>query len=234
LEIKDADFKAMQTKIKDLEKDIKKLKDIEDIGRLQKAYGYYLEHWMYDEIIDLFADEPDTTLNIMYGIFYGKEGIRRYFTGMLDMTQRTDFVHLLMQLAGIVDISDDGKSAEGRWSGFGIVAMPRKDAVTQLLTGGIYTVEYIKKDDKWQIHKLIWNPLCNSRPGSWLNKTEKGSQAMSQDTSYVVNNPRIDKKRDLDTVYPSGYIVPFHYVHPVTGKPSSEAKRNAAREKKDK
>ena len=231
MEIKAADIKAMKTRIKDLENEVNKLKDLENINRLQKAYGFYLEHWMYEEIIDLFADSPDTMLNLTYGIFYGKEGVRRYFTGMLEMTQRPDFVHQLMQLSGIVDISDDRKSAKGRWYGFGVVAMPRKDGVLQLLTGGIYTVEYIKIEGKWQILKLMWNPLFNSRPGMGLQRPEKGSLGMSKENSYVVNNPRFDKPRDVNTLYPTGYIVPFHYVHPVTGKPSTEAKRKEAPEK---
>jgi hypothetical protein len=38
--------------------------------------------------------------------------------------------------------------------------------------------------------------------------------------------PRIENSR-----YPSGYIIPFHYKHPVTGKETSEKKRNAASKK---
>jgi hypothetical protein len=55
----------MESRIKELEKQVGTLRDIEDIQRLQKSYGYYLQHWMYEEIIDLFSDSPDTVLNIM-------------------------------------------------------------------------------------------------------------------------------------------------------------------------
>ena len=33
---------------------------------------------------------------------------------------------------------------------------------------------------------------------------------------------------DVATEYPSGYIVPFHFKHPVTGNETSEKKRNKA------
>ena len=36
-----------------------------------------------------------------------------------------------------------------------------------------------------------------------------------------------DEWAEYDTQYPSGYIYPFHYMHPVTRKPTSEARRNA-------
>jgi hypothetical protein len=32
---------------------------------------------------------------------------------------------------------------------------------------------------------------------------------------------------EYTTEYPSGYILPFHYKHPVTGKATSENKHNA-------
>jgi hypothetical protein len=238
------DLKAAETRIKELETQVKALKglekqvarlnDLEDISRLQKTYGYYLEHWMYEELIELFADSPDTTLNLTYGIFYGKEGVRKYFSGMLEMTQHQEFLHQLMQLQGVVDVAEDSKSAQGRWYGFGAVAMPRRDGILQILTGGIYTVEYIKKDGKWQILKLMWNPLYNAPPGIGWVKPEKVAKGMSRGNSLVTNPPKFDKARDLDTQYPTGYIVPFHFKHPVTGKPSSEARRNAARKKKSK
>jgi len=36
-----------------------------------------------------------------------------------------------------------------------------------------------------------------------------------------------DEWAEYNTSYPSGYIYPMHFVHPVTGKPTSEAERNA-------
>jgi hypothetical protein len=39
-----------------------------------------------------------------------------------------------------------------------------------------------------------------------------------------ITNPQLKPK---DLRYVSGYIFPFHFTHPVTGKPTSEAKLNA-------
>jgi hypothetical protein len=225
-------IKEIEARLQELEKQVAKLKDLEEINRLQKSYGFYLEHWMYEDIIELFADSPDTELNLTYGIFYGKEGVRKYFSGMHEMTQHREFMHQIMQLSGVVDIGADGKSARGRWYGFGAVAMPRKDGIYQVFSSGIYTVEYIKKDRKWQILKLMWNSIYDAKPGiGWVGEG-KATTTMARSNSLVVNLPKFDKPRELDTRYTTGYIVPFHYKHPVTGKPSTEAKRNAALKKK--
>ena len=227
------DLTAMEARIKELEKQVGEMKDLEAINRLQKAYGFYLEHWMYEDLIDLFADSPDTVLNLTYGIFYGKEGVRKYFAGMLEMTQHREFVHQVMQLSGVVDIDAGGKTAKGRWYGFGAVAMPRSDGIFQVFTSGIYTCDYVKEDGKWKILRLMWNPIYNAPPAIGWVKPDKATTKMSRENSLVANPPKADKPRNLDTQYPSGYIVPFHFKHPVTGKPSTDAKRNAALKKKE-
>jgi hypothetical protein len=241
------DLKAMETRIKELEKQVASfkemekqvatLKDIEAINRLQKSYGYYLEHWMYEDIIDLFADDPDTTLNLMVGIYEGIEGVRKYFTGISRMANNPEFLHQIMQLSGVVDIAPDGKSATGRWYGFGSVALPRGEGVRQMFTTGIYISEYVKKDGKWQILKLMWNPLYTAAPDKgWVAPERLAAAAVpspGNTQQAFSNSPKPDKPRDVDGRYPSGYIVPFHYKHPVTGKPSTDAKRNASLKKKE-
>ena len=108
--------------------------------------------------------------------------------------------------------------------GFGAAALPTGKGVLQNLTGGIYTVEYIKENGKWRIHKLMWNPVINAPPAEGWVKPERVAAA----TPGGHKSPRPDKPRDIDTRYPSGYIPPFHYPHPVTGKKTSERRHNAS------
>ena len=224
-----AEIKTLKTQVKELKAEVEKLKDLEEINRLQKIYGYYLEHWMYEDIIDLFSDSPDTLLNLTYGIFHGKAGIKKYFAGMLEMTQLPEFLHQIMQLAGVVDIDKSGTIAQGRWYGFGVVVMPRSNGYFQDLAAGIYTCEYIKEDSVWKILKLMWNPIYDASGISLVK--DKPSIGITKDNSLVKHHPKFDEPRNINTKYPTGYIVPFHFKHPVTGKPSREGKRNAAREK---
>lgn len=224
-------IKEMEARLQELENQVAKLKDLEAINRLQRSYGFYSEHWMYEDIIDLFADSPDTMLNIMAGIFMGKEGVRKYFGGMTEMTQNQEFLHQIMQLSGIVDIADNGKSAKGRWYGFGPVALPIGKGVYQFFADGTYIADYIKEDGVWKILKLMWNPLYTTPPEKGWVKPERIA-TIEKGTLRTLGHIQADKPREIDPQYPSGYIVPFHYKHPVTGKPSTDAKRNTAWKKK--
>ena len=214
----------IEARIKELEKKAAILDDLEAIKRLQMSYGYYLEHWMYEEVIDCFSDSSDTILNIMVGIFQGKEGVRRYFTGEKARSMDPEMLHQVMQLSGVVDVDAEGKTAYGRWYGFGATALPTGKGVMQNLTVGIYTVEYIKEDGKWKILKLMWNPIINAPPALGWVKPERVAAIMPEE---LPKPPHPDKPRNIDTRYPSGYIPPFHYPHPVTGKETSERKHNS-------
>jgi len=74
----------IEARFKGLEDKVRVLEDLEAIQKLQKAYGYYLEHWMVEELIDLFADNPQTELSLRVGRYLGKEGVKRYFKGEPD------------------------------------------------------------------------------------------------------------------------------------------------------
>jgi hypothetical protein len=214
--------KDVETRLKELERKVATLEDLQAIMKLQRTYGFYLEHWMYDDIIDLFSDRDDTQLNIVVGIYLGKEGIKRYFSGEKARFTDPELLHQIMQLSGVVDVAADGKTAAGRWFGFGAVALPTSKGVVQNLTAGIYTVEYVKEDGKWKIWKIMWNPelMADTREG-WIKK-----ERLAQPGAAPRKPPRPDKPRDIDSKYPSGYIPPFHYKHPVTGKPTTERKHN--------
>ena len=215
----------LEARVKDLEKQVIKLNDIEDIQRLQKSYGYYIEHWMYQELSDLFADSPDTELNILTGVFIGKESVKKYFYSLKHQNNDPEFLHQLMQLSGIVDIMPDGKTAKGRWFASGAMALPFSDGVKPLSCNGIYTSEYIREDGKWKILKLTWHPLFLVLPfEGWVKKERLTTKGIKLSSSQAA---KPDKPRDFDPRYPSGYIVPFHFKHPVTGKKTNEAKHNA-------
>ncbi len=219
------DIQAMEARIKELENKVRILDDLEAIKRLQRSYGYYIEHWMYEDIIDCFSDSADTELNILVGRYLGKDGVRRYFEGEKRRSGNPEVLHQVMQLSGVVDINPDGKSAEGRWYGLGCVSLPNDKGVLQNISGGIYNATYIKEDGKWKILKLVWNPTYMFDPRQGWVKPER---AVAATFNSLAEPPRPDKPRQLDTRYPSGYIAPFHYKHPVTGKQTTERRHNAS------
>jgi hypothetical protein len=215
-------IEALEKRCQDLEKQVRNLQDIEEIKTLQKAYGYYLEHWMSKEVIDLFSDDSDVTLTLAAGTYLGKERVRGYFS---HVKPTQEFLHQVMQLSGIVTVSDDGKKAKGRWYGWGAVAMPSDKLVRQSFFGGIYECEYIKETGIWKIQKLRFDQVYSATPKDGWVKPELVAPRNPQNLGP---NFKADIPRSTASRYPSGYILPFSFKHPVTGEETSEGEWNMA------
>ncbi|HTY82454.1 MAG TPA: nuclear transport factor 2 family protein [Dehalococcoidales bacterium] len=214
------DVKGLESRVKGLEEKVRILQDIEEINRLQRAYGFYLEHFMLDEIVDLFADRNDLMLNGAEGT---KDDIRKFFKNLSDLSLNPEFLHQAMQLSGVVDVNPDGKTAEGRWYSLGSVALPSEKGVRPISLNGIYTVEYLKDNDKWKLKHLKFHPIILASPTEgWVKKDRLPPVTAGEPPRRGPSKPL-----DAEARYPSGYIVPFHFNHPVTGKKTSEAKHNA-------
>jgi hypothetical protein len=213
----------LEARIKSLESQVRTLQDIEDIKKLQRAYGYYLEHWMTQEIIDLFADGPGVALEWPEGKYLGKEGVKRYFEG--NDKKDPEFLHQLMQLSPVVDIEPDGKSAKGRWYCWGAIAAPVGGGVIPSFQSGLYENEYVKEDGKWKIKRFRWHMTYAVKPGEGLVDPLRIAAADRSAKIMGATTPDIPDTR-FEHRYPSGYIFPFHYHHPVTAQPTSEGQRN--------
>jgi hypothetical protein len=193
------------------------LEDIEAIKKLHNAYGYYLEHWQEDEIVELFSHNPDVSVEInATGLYKGWEAIKasyrfadHYSAYKGAEKAPPDYLHILMPIAGIVDVDPDGKTAKGRWYGFFLGAMPRPRKVRALIGATIWENEYIKEDGVWKFLKLFANDIiCSPLDEGWVK------------TPYLVNTRKtVAPSPDVHFQhYPSGYIFPYHYKNPVTGK----------------
>ena len=91
---------------------------------------------------------------------------------------------------------------------------------------GIYNSEYIKEDGKWKFKKLQFDLLYVSPLGQGWVRPDRVAVGPHQST---LPSLEADIPRSVNPRYPSGYIVPFHYKHPVTGKETSEQVRNSSR-----
>jgi hypothetical protein len=220
---------SVEERIQALENEVQRLKDIDEIKNLQCAYNYYLEHWMVKEVVDCFADGPGVALDFPEGTYLGKDRVRYSFEGMKSrVDDNPEFLHQLMPIAPIITVAPDGKTAWGRWYSFGPMAMPLGAGVNQAFCNGIYENEYIKDGGKWKIQRLSWHRIFDAEPGSGWVRPER---IAAVDSSIKLS--RSGAKADipgtrLNLVYPSGYIFPFHFPHPVTGEKTGEDRVNKA------
>jgi hypothetical protein len=223
LEVKVKKLETQQKKsrliIKQLEARITQAEDIEAIKKLQRAYGFYLEHWQEDELIDLFSKRDDVTVEINdSGEFRGAEGVIKcyvfgdhYTAYSGQKTAPPEYLHLMVPISGIVDIDPDGKTAKGRWYGTFHGALPRGGMLRALIGYGIWEMDYIKEEGVWKIWKLLFCDIFSSPiEDGWVK------------TPFINNPPAKERPapvrgKDIKP-YPSGYIFPYHYKNPVSGK----------------
>jgi hypothetical protein len=223
---------SLEERLAAVEKRLQHLEDIQAINRLQYAYNYYVEHMMKQEIIDCFSDSPDVLLDWLEGKWKGKAGVRKYFN--VNQTPPAGFRHQLMPISGLITVAPDGKTAKGRWYAFGAHLNTRQRQTEEkpfsaAFVNGIYEMGYIKEDGVWKILSINWViPYSVSITGGWRMPEDIGGPMLKALSApggpkFVADVP-MDKE---DLRYVTGYIFPFHFNHPVTGKATSEAKLNA-------
>ena len=205
----------------ELEARIQKIEDILEIEKLGRMYGYYLEHWMDKEIIGLFSDGENVALEWTEGNYYGKENVKRYFEGIRKVLDYPEFTHQLMQVSPVIDVAPDGKTAKGRWYGFGGVSSLDGKDLKHHFVSGTYENDYVKENGKWKIQRFRWylNYVSGGDAG-WSTSVVPKSLSGEPVPDEVKMHPEREK--------PFGFIMPFHYPHPITGKKTDEAKLNQA------
>lgn len=207
--------------LEELEARITRLKDIQEIKRLQKIYGYYQDYCEWRKIVDLFTDNDPCVEEADRGVYQGKESVRRYFIDLLgggdpDRPPRPGYLGIMFQLQGVITVDSGGKSAGGRWYGMGMEAKPtvslHEGELRQTWIHGIYENEYVKEGGKWLFKKLFFNLVFRTPyEDGWLKAPVVGQNGPDQ-----VIKP--DAPPTAYFPYPSGYHVPFSFKHPITGK----------------
>lgn len=193
-----------------------RIQDIDDIENLQRIYGYYTDKMLWDQVVDLFAD--NATLEIGYsGIYVGKDSIRKYLYSLSGGRQGPIEGRLYehMQFQPIISLSDDGDTAKGRWHSLLQLGSYGSGSGGQW-GEGVYENEYVKQDGAWKISKLHWYAtFIAPYEGGWLKVKGDAVRDYSLGKGVTPDRP---SGEDIKT-YPDAFVVPFHYTNPVTGEP---------------
>jgi hypothetical protein len=183
---------------------ITRLEDANQIERVQRTYGYFVDKGQWTRLSELFAD--NATLEIGgRGVFVGKARVLEYMQkafGPDGITEGKIFNH--MQYQPIVDVDADGLHGKARMRAY-VMSM-----------GGwglpLYENEYVKEDGVWKISKLVGPFTMSSSWEGW------GKAAIPNTRPESFDPPPDLPPSVVYLTYPSYYIVPFHYPNPVTGK----------------
>jgi hypothetical protein len=200
--------------IEELEKRVQLAEDIQEIEHLQRIYAYYFDNHCWQEIVDLFSDNPESVEIVDHGVFYGKKGIERVYLDVIGARGRPPrepwIAFIVMQIGGVVDVSPDGRSAEGRWQTWLFESKPYGAFPRQEFLHGYYENKYVKENGQWLFSKLLWNnTFCSPVEDGWLKLPLMGWMPL----------PDADEPPTAFHPYPHHRgNVPFHYRHPITGK----------------
>jgi SnoaL-like domain len=223
------DLSTLARQVEQLANEVGLLNDVQAIRKLQHAYGYYLDKCLYDEVVDLFA--PQGEVRFMGGAFKGKPGLRRLYCERF----RRNFTgghngpvygFLLdhLQLQDIVDVAPDRATARGRFRCFMQAGSheTKKDAPAhmpaQWWEGGIYENQYVREDAVWKILVLNYTAVYHGLYESGWAHTPPQFVPFFSETfpDNPVGPDALVEPRPV--IWPETSVVPFHYVHPVTGK----------------
>ncbi len=201
----------LEKRIADLEKRIQEQEDINQIKNLQRAYGYYLDKALWELCADCFAENGSLEL-AQRGVYAGKERIRKILETMPDSKDGIPYgmVANHMNLQPVINIDSGGQTARGRWRAFIQVGKLHEKA---FWGEGTYENTYVKEKGVWKIDVCHW--YC-----TYLTPFDKG-WAQEYESLMPRVNPDFPPDYPPTEVYddfPSVYIPPFHYKHPVTGK----------------
>jgi len=220
------DIAALTARIEKLEHELAIQQDVHQIRRVQYTYGYFIDKSQYNEVVDLFAEDGEVWFK--GGIFRGKAGVRRLYVEDF----RTQFTeghngprygwlldHPQMQM--VIDVAPDRNTAKARGrsmmqAGLHHTAKGRQRAWWE---GGIYENDYLREDGVWKIKALRYFPFWHGSFAEGWQKTPIDFVPMYT-TCYPQNPLGPDELQNPPPrLWPATDTVPFHYPHPVTGKP---------------
>ena len=192
------DVKELEEKVKTLENEIRRLADIEEIKKLQRIYGYYLDHHMGDAIVDLFSNDTESVET--NGVYLGKEGAKRLFKNRYDVACPPGWLGRHMIQQGVIDVDPDGKTAKGRWGVFYCLASPVDGELKALWGHGLYENEYVKEDGKWKFRKFqLFRNFVTPYEDGWV---KTGDYARMDPSGFLYLEGRIS-----DTINVGGFLV---------------------------
>jgi hypothetical protein len=132
----------------DMENRLKKTEDIEEINKLHCRYVNLLMDNKWDEIMELFSENP---IAIMTETHKGRAAIEKW------LKQSVARFHIGKEGDFIVhpNITVEGDKAKGNWLLYMMWAHPRT-LQSLFWNQGYYDCEYVRENGKWKFNVFQW------------------------------------------------------------------------------
>ncbi|KAK1779601.1 SnoaL-like domain-containing protein [Copromyces sp. CBS 386.78] len=193
--------------------------DEAEIRKTHHKYGYYLDKCLYNQVVNLFSNRPDTLVEFLGSRYLGKAGT--FVKGRNGPIHCFLLDHIMMQ--DIVDVSSSGDHAWCRMRALmqaGTHNSIEKDfsmGHRQWWEGGLYENEYVKEDGVWKLCRYRYFPFWHADFETGWSKT-KPNYVPWPARRFPEDPTGPDEILERKMLWPDTRVVMFHYPHPVTGE----------------
>ena len=217
----------LQLRVANLAANVQLAEDLSHIEKLQRAYGYYVDKGLWEDLSELFTE--NAVANYPAGVFIGHKSIREHLymnvgghqVGDIGLGNGRLYDH--MNIQPVVHIDAGGVTAHGRWRAFAMFGSPGGGATW---AEGVYEMQYTKENGVWKISKLdYYSGFGAAYKTGWAAPPASAASAASSapSASAPAARPRrqlahpadIERNMDCDG-FPKACIAPFHYGNPGT------------------
>src|SRR5437867_1027006 len=202
-------FEGLQQRWVELARSAKQLQDETDVLNMQHSYGYYFDQKMWDAIANLFAIDGTMELG-QRGVYAGRDRIRRALNMIGGERLGDDDVNDHLQLATVVHIAPDGRTAKARGVELSVSGVKGRGAQWE---EGIFENEYVKQDGIWKIQSVHYYPrVITDYELGWAKDAKPAARPS---TEFPPDRP----PTEAYGTYPKMYYPRVHYTNPVTHSP---------------
>jgi acetyl esterase/lipase len=205
----------LQSRVNRLAAQVQAAEDVRAIKRLQRAYGFYLDKGMWEDLSQLFT--ADAVANYPAGIFVGKDSIRRHLflnvgavkLGEVGLGEGRLYNH--MNIQPVVHLDPGGATAKGRWRALAMIGSYGGSAIW---AEGVYELTYRKEAGVWKIHTLeYYSGFAAPYQTGWVPPPQSRAGASGGGRRPLAYPPDRERKMECDG-FPAACIAPFHYENP--------------------
>lgn len=199
----------LEAKLASLQRQVELIEDRKAIERLQQMWGHYISEGMTAEAAALFSDSPVASIEYgQQGIYRGRERIAA-FLGIVARAVPGELRETPV-MQPVIHVSADGRSARARWRTLVMAGQHGQDGRWE---EGPFENEYVKENGVWKIARLHWYTTVN---GSYAKGWHREHYPIAAPLRELLPDapPSVQYQ-----AFPKFFLPPYHYFHPVTGKP---------------
>ncbi|MBB5985580.1 nuclear transport factor 2 family protein [Sphingobium lignivorans] len=197
------------SEIDEVARDVGRLESLRAVKTLQRIYAQYAQYGLWQDMAGLFASDG----KVIWGEerISGRGAIASWLAGRSGPAGQAGALNTELIDDPLVNLSTDGRSAEGRWRGLAL----RGDGKGRAwMEGGVYENRYVLENGEWKIATLHYHPEYEGRyETGWSNVGQK-------DLPIVPYHFKTDE---------AGVPIPRpHGAAPVSGAPPDALSRRVA------